>query len=107
MGSGGTHLLQFDGLRQTRKDGLQSLNQPRRVVLLFSSVVLGLELVPVLDITHGEGMNDMPPLRSQGWIQQRWNRHKDHSLLGFKVIPVLQEQVMTVEAIRYNISLHP
>ena len=36
MGSGGTHLLKFDGLRQTRKDGLQSLNQTGRVVPLFA-----------------------------------------------------------------------
>ena len=107
VGAGGADLLVADRTAQAREDGLEALHQAGGISGLLRLVGAGAEGRPGRDVARGEGVDDVAPLWGEGGIQQGRDRDEDHPLLVLHRRPVLQQQVVAVEALRDHRGLHP
>ena len=98
MAAGTAHLPVVDCPGQARQDCLQPLDEPLGCGLFFGGVGTGPEPLPELHRGRREGMEDVAPGRRQPWIQQGGHRHEYHPLIRLQLLPVLQQQVVAVEA---------
>jgi hypothetical protein len=107
VGAGGAYLLQFNVGSQLGPKGLQAADEAVGGLLFLDLVLAWVQPLPGGYPTGGKGMNNVAARGSQVGIQQGGDGDKKGALLSLHLIPIFQENVVTIAFAGQGLGPHP